>query len=29
VRGALSPLVGLSRAIVSDSALAAQTANRP
>jgi uncharacterized repeat protein (TIGR01451 family) len=29
VRGALSPLVGLSRAIVSESALAAQTANRP
>lgn len=29
VRGALSPLIGLSRAIVSDSALAAQTADRP
>jgi hypothetical protein len=29
VRGALSPLIGLSRAVVSDSALAAQTADRP
>jgi len=29
VRGALSPLIGLSQAIVSDSALAAQTADRP
>ena len=29
VRGALSPLIGLSRAIVSDGALAAQTADRP
>jgi len=29
VRSALSPLVGLSRAMVSDSALAAQTADRP
>lgn len=29
VRGALSPLVGLSRVMVSESVLAAQTANRP
>ena len=29
VRNALSPLIGLSRAMVSDSALAAQTADRP